>query len=76
MIFGILEDSLYDGMFPDNFVQKEHCSYPFAFQADEALHKLLAKRCSQAGVSAFLGGEGRLRHISLLEELEQSQQAC
>lgn len=76
IIFGRLEDSFYQGMFPDNFLQTEHCSYPFAFQVDEALHKLLAEHCSRAGVIGFFGGGGRLRHSNLLEELEQSQQPC
>lgn len=49
-------------MFPDNFLRKEHCSYPFAFQVDEALYKLLTDHCSRAGVTGFFGAGGRLRH--------------
>lgn len=53
---------------------RKHCFYPFTFQVDEALHKLLADYCSRAGVIGFFGGGGRLRRINLLEDLEQRQQ--
>lgn len=53
IILGTLEDAFCQGMFPDNFSQKEHCSYAFAFQVDEALHKLIADRRSQAAVTGF-----------------------
>lgn len=44
---------------------------PFAFQVHEALHKSLPGYCSRTGVIGILEDA---EYISLLEELEQSQQ--